>query len=215
MLMSRLNAFNGFPHSFPSMWNRTRVAANNLKRLSQKARRPFCSTAGALDARLFAMFSIVSAKLIRFVLTPSLALWIAGAGCLLGCNRNVLAATSTGHPHDANTVVADDACASQQAHECCAKKQKRAASPQAETNSNTAIDFFTPTRDRDALGCPLAANRAVVLAKSESMQPPAVMAIASLADTRFDPTERVFSQTSRLIPPNHGHTYLRCCVFLI
>jgi hypothetical protein len=184
---------------------------------SQKALpdEPFFSTESGVGDRLSAMFFFVSAKLIRFVLAPSLALWIAGTGCLLGCNRNVLAATSTGQIHDANTVVAADACAGEKAHDCCAKRDKRAASPQVETNPNTAIDFFAPTRETGARGCPLAANRAVVLAKSESMQPPAVMAIASLADARIGPTEIVLGQTARLIPPNRGHTYLRCCVFLI
>jgi hypothetical protein len=161
------------------------------------------------------MFSFVSAHLVRFVLAPALALWIAGTGCLLGCNKNVLAATSTGQLHHANTVVAADACASQKAHDCCAKRRKRAAAPPVETNRDTAINFFTPTGNTGTRGCPLAANRAVVLAKSESMQPPAVMAIASLAERRIAPPESSFGHTERHIPPNRGHTYLRCCVFLI
>jgi len=163
------------------------------------------------------MFSIVSARLLRFVLVPSLALWIAGTGCLIGCNRNVVAATSTGAGHhDANTVVAADACATQKAHDCCAKTRRRTASKQAEANNNTAIDFLTSTRGTTGvLGCPLAANRALVLANPGSIQPPGVVSIAFATDPRNDPTVSIFSQTEYLIPPNRGHTYLRCCVFLI
>ncbi len=72
-------------------------------------------------------FSIL--KIVRGFLAMTLGLWIAGAGCLLGCEGMMTAVASEGNvaaPHEASdlsVVVSGEACASAKTHDCCAKKK--------------------------------------------------------------------------------------------
>lgn len=162
------------------------------------------------------MFSIASAKTTRLVLVPLLVLWTAGTGCLIGCERMVMAVGWTAdNAHAVNTVVAD-ACASQSGHDCCAKSAKRSASTVQSVVNDSANDFVLPVKDpSEALACPLAVNRMAVIWKAGSIEPPADATIAQQAPTDSSSSSRASGASPYLIPPNRGHTYLRCCVFLI
>jgi hypothetical protein len=94
-----------------------------------------------------------SIKIVRVTLALAVAFWMAGAGCMLGCENMVSAAI----PHDAdatssassstssnaaNIVVAADACASMHAHDCCAR---RGAQPVAKSRvSSSALPAIKP-----------------------------------------------------------------------
>lgn len=159
------------------------------------------------------MFFLASAKFTRLALVPLLAFWIAGTGCLLGCERMVAAAN---HGTHLDTIVAGDSCASQKGHDCCAKRNNSKSLPVTVSETPSSIDFFLPSKDASgAFGCPLAANRAVVLGKAGTIQPPAVETIGARLPLYSSVNELRASTTETLFPPNRGHTYLRCCVFLI
>lgn len=162
------------------------------------------------------MFFLASAKFTRLALVPLLAFWIAGTGCLLGCERMVAAASRLDDGTHLDTIVAGDSCASQKGHDCCAKRNNRKSIPITVSETSSSIDFFLPSKDASgAFGCPLAANRAVVLGKAGTIQPPAVETIGARLTLYSSVNERRASATETLFPPNRGHTYLRCCVFLI
>src|ERR1700741_3604823 len=104
-------------------------------------------------------------KLVRTVLALVLAFWVAGAGCLLGCEGMITAAASedskvaqyvTG---DLNLVVSGEACASAKTHDCCAKRN-RGAQPKAKLlEKQTATLVETDPSSYGMTACPLAMSR--------------------------------------------------------
>jgi len=178
-----------------------------------------------------------SIRIVRVGLALAVALWMAGAGCLLGCENMVSAAAANGSESAAisltatnslATVAAGDACASMQSHDCCARHgAKPAANSTSKSASQSAAESKTPA--------PTSVTGAVELrATSSTMRdcPLAVNATAALSKTKPDTSRTALPNTSAsarfpllqeqataLSPPhllpNRGHTYLRCCVFLI
>ena len=179
------------------------------------------STNNEQNARLGAMMgNFSSARLVRFILAPVLSLWVAGLGCMMGCEGFVKAAETnpgvTAKPHSGHksTIVASGhACSSGHAR----AKNAGEARPQAQrtrTADRALITADKPSSGR-MKGCPLAVSRVAVITKTRGDE-----ANSSPALTHSTlPAENFPEQTAPLsIPPrlpNRGHTYLRCCVFLI
>jgi hypothetical protein len=189
-----------------------------------------------------AMRIFSSSKIVRFLLAPVLSLWVAGAGCMLGCEGMVAAASApAGSEPNASTVshsehsliivASGHACSSGGAiassrsaalpralnnHHCCKRSStevKRKAQP-ASTSAGTLIE--SGERSSGMMkDCPLAASKLVVVTKSRRVGANASPAVAHayLPAPNFQEQPTPLS-TSRLLP-NRGHTYLRCCVFLI
>ena len=171
-------------------------------------------------------------KILRSGLGIILSFWIAGAGCMFGCQNMVAFAaggTETSHESSLATIVSGEACASGGSHDCCAKKKAEAA-----TNTQTAktqkasnrpslklaallsqAESLKPVPSSGGRECPLALSRAVAVAKKDDNQNLAAPVAVVLATPAQIPTEQhaALSRAARL--PNRGHTYLRCCVFLI
>ncbi len=175
------------------------------------------------------MWALSSVKLIRYVLVPTLSLWIAGAGCMLGCEGMVAAAASrsvgaASHSnHSLSIVASGHACSSAKSHECCAKNKDEAGPKSHSLKSYSSYSKDTGNTplvapDRSSSGmmnCPLAVGRVAAAAKARSVDASdsaALPASPFAADTSHEQTARL-STPLRL--PNRGHTYLRCCVFLI
>lgn len=181
------------------------------------------------------MRSLSSIRIVRVSLALAVALWMAGAGCMLGCGNMMTAAASNEAASPASPsiiVAAGSACASMQAHDCCAKHRahsapKVSAKPLsaklqfvadahkqilAETNDKPEVVEQSPATMMD---CPLAVNATAALSKAgtdhANVALPSSSESASLANSSEQ--TRAFSRPLRL--PNRGHTYLRCCVFLI
>ena len=152
-------------------------------------------------------------KILRFALAITVSLWMAGAGCLLGCS-NETHASSTASIESADTVVAEHSCASS-SHDCCAKKKVQQESTAA---TNPPIDL-SAAQVRPAQSsmesCPMAVNASAIVSKGGAESPK-----ASIAKTIESPLASTApANCSRNIDPPHFHnrgpTYLRCCVFLI
>lgn len=176
--------------------------------------------------------SRLAAKSLRFCLVSILSLWIAGAGCMFGC-QNMMAATSLGIDASAvesgeaslATIVSGDACAASSSHDCCAKKKAYAQTKAQNANTRVSLKLATQLSQSESLKpspssggreCPLALSRAVAIAKAtDGKQSVDSVATAPTAPVVADsPAQRTaLSPLARL--PNRGHTYLRCCVFLI
>lgn len=169
------------------------------------------------------MRSLGSIRIVRVTLALAVAFWMAGAGCLLGC-ESMIAAASSGEPQsqfsDLTVVASGDACASMRSHDCCAKRNKHAqtshsTTPATDATSTSAFALVlghTPTSMRE---CPLAVTATAVLSKTNHNPSagPLLLARPSGFIPQVEEQTRPLSQQIRL--PNRGHTYLRCCVFLI
>ena len=175
------------------------------------------------------MFGVVT-KTLRAVLGLVLSFWIAGAGCMFGC-QNMLATAAasneaTNLEQDHATIVSGDACASTGAHDCCAKNKSAtsrtrtpvgAARPSLQTAALISqTESFRGDSSSGRKECPLALSRAVAVTKTSDSKQVAV-AFAPVAKALFvaPSPERQTSLASRARLPNRGQTYLSCCVFLI
>ncbi len=170
---------------------------------------------------LTGMKAFSSSRLLRFVLAPLLSIWVAGAGCMLGCESMVAAATtvktdSTHHLKQSSKIVASGhACSSQKPHDCCQKSHDeiRPKAPQS-SSLNTALTASGRSSSVPT-SCPFAVSRTAVVTKAQGGD----KSVSALLVKTSRPAQIFLEQPAPLSPPlrmpNRGHTYLRCCVFLI
>lgn len=159
--------------------------------------------------------SFLSSRAVRFVLAPLLSFWIAGAGCLLGCESMVALggpSADESHPSDSNfTVVAEASCPSRKSQDCC----QISADGQSVAGRTGGRSTVSRGSSHAPTPCPFAASRTAAITKAQesnkNISPLAVVASVSTQDS----TEQTASLAPPLLLPNRGHTYLRCCVFLI
>ncbi|MFN2511897.1 MAG: hypothetical protein ABR568_10690 [Pyrinomonadaceae bacterium] len=168
------------------------------------------------------MRTLTSTRIVRFVLAPLLSLWIAGAGCIMGCEGMVAAAAtvaisiskthSAHHSEQKATIVASG-------HACSAGSAKNAIEAKSAvkqiSKSETTLLTVYGSSSGMMKDCPLAASRAAIAAKIRNNE---IAAAPQLAHSIL-PAENALERTTPLSTPprllNRGHTYLRCCVFLI
>ena len=179
-----------------------------------------------LDTRMRLLSSI---RILRVGLALAVALWMAGAGCMLGCENMVSAAAASElHPatKSSELVVSGDACASMQGHDCCAKRGGKsvAQSPKKSAKSHAPVEDAQPggltTSQFEATSsgmfdCPLAINANAALTKPRPDQSSVALLSHGLTPSVSNVNEQTISFARPLRLPNRGHTYLRCCVFLI
>jgi hypothetical protein len=183
------------------------------------------------------MQSLSATRLIRVVLALAVAFWMAGAGCLLGCENMVAVAASSGttSPASSPTMIATgEACASMRAHDCCARHKDKSAprshakvasssskSPNArvefagEITSATAAFFEFDGTSTSMMDCPLAVNASAALSKAQQDQSNSALLLTRANGSIPDSSVTTTALSLPLRLPNRGHTYLRCCVFLI
>jgi hypothetical protein len=174
------------------------------------------------------MSTIPLTRVVQMLLAPLLAIWIAGGGCMLGCEGMVAAAT---HDPDANamqhsahtsTIVASGhACASGETgnHNCCKKSVENVAPEigpdRGPRNESSAATILSSVPSSGMMDCPFAIGRSATVAKTRSAD---VSAAPQLLQSTLH-FQSFAEQTTRLSSPlrlpNRGHTYLHCCVFLI
>ena len=161
------------------------------------------------------------------MLATLLSFWVAGAGCLLGCEGMVAAASteqsnSSRHAKGTTTIVASGhACSSGKSHGCCAAKSDESAPPVRKAQSGTAqsVPNGKPVASRQSssgpMSCPFAMSRAVVISKAQGSQKNTAAVLAHSTPIAQSFAEQLVPLSRPLRLPNRGHTYLHCCVFLI
>jgi hypothetical protein len=153
-------------------------------------------------------------RAVRILLATSLSFWIAGAGCLLGC-EGMTAAAERPLSASANLVVSGDVCSSGESHHCCSRQKTSAqlSHPRPEPLTHKRFGGNLPSSGMHQ--CPFAVSRSLVTAKSDGGNSSALQPIAV---TQFS-VQPVAAPHLLLVdtprPASRGHTYLRCCVFLI
>ena len=181
------------------------------------------------------MWSLVSSRIVRCCLAFTLSLWVAGIGCIFGCEgRGAAAANRTsyeGRQDESTSIISEHSCSSANSHSCCAKKAERQAAHRAQNGSskettaepvgNGASEIAAPTliSTNDSRSgvkeCPFAGSRIAIAAKGQNTVVAAAPAIAHSNFFSGPSLEPNLNWVSPLRLPNRGHTYLRCCVFLI
>jgi hypothetical protein len=155
------------------------------------------------------MKPFLSARIFQVSLAISVSLWMAGAGCLLGCSNTVNASPKNSND-DVNMVVADDSCAAKHSHDCCAKKKETAAPVQ--TQLLVPEIKAGPGSMKD---CPLAVSASAVVSKARSDGSNGTLARDVPFVLREQSNRFSISTSNDPVILNRGPTYLRCCVFLI
>jgi len=161
------------------------------------------------------MAFLSSIRVVRLALSLTVALWMAGAGCLLGCG-NMEAMAAAPKPDATVVVAANDSCAAMHGHDCCAKRAKTA--PQASSQDSVANEDLNAVEgdgiSSGAMDCPMAVNASAALSKVQN-DDASVALLPAAGDVLSDATEQVRVLAPPLRLPDRGHTYLRCCAFLI
>ena len=161
------------------------------------------------------MAFLSSIRVVRLALSLTVALWMAGAGCLLGCG-NMTAMAAAPEPDATVVVDGNDSCAAMHGHDCCAKRAKTAS--QASSQDSAANEELTAVEGDDisprAMDCPMAVNASAALSKVQN-DDTSVALLPAAGEALSHATEQLRPLAPPLRLPNRGHTYLRCCVFLI
>jgi hypothetical protein len=157
----------------------------------------------------------------RVGMAATLIFWVAGAGCLLGCEGMMTAAANEGPSRahslngDLNLVVSGEACASAKSHDCCAKRNHRAQPKAQNLENQTATLLETDPLTSGMTTCPLAMSRTLVTAKNAADEG---RSVTTVVDANL-PTQSLIQHPDPVVNqvrlPNRGHTYLRVCSFLI
>ena len=154
----------------------------------------------SIMSAMFAPPSQVSVTLCRLA-TLVLVLWLAGVGCIIGCEMNVAAA-----PKDESQSTSEsESCPAFSDHDCC---QKTGGSDGAAT-----IGLLPQNTTNDSC-CPLTGLSADPARKVSGSDAPLAVTGSGLSvtpDTRISTLLRAY----RPKVPDRGSTHLRCCVFLI
>jgi hypothetical protein len=195
-----------------------------------------CALSGSTSTRMkFRLAGIMrflsSVRIVRVSLALAVAFWMAGFGCLVGCENMVSAATSTEIASAANStaiVVTGEACASMQSHDCCAKRNAHTAAKAVTNPTSNKGQFVADAGNRidsvfPSLGgtfpammdCPLAVNATAALTEARPDQSQIALPSRSEIASLSNPLEQTSASARPLRLPNRGHTYLHCCSFLI
>jgi hypothetical protein len=164
-------------------------------------------------------------RIVRVALALAVALWMAGAGCMLGCENMSSAAAASDHHVTANApdiVASGEACASMHSHDCCAKRASKSTKSQTSKDHSTAnvrthhaIVSESVATSSAIMDCPLAVNATAALSKPRPDQSSTALLATGALPAVSNSFEQTISFARPLRLPNRGHTYLRCCTFLI
>ncbi len=144
----------------------------------------------------------------RRLVALALVLWLGGVMCLVGCERDVFAATAVessgaGALQDTGEGAS---CPLSAGHDCCRAKVSRDGQPSVET----------PTRSLPLTRCcPLAGQTAEQVRKAGIVDAPAAITSHVLPFISGVETLPASFLSGQRRVPDRGGTYLRCCVFLI
>ena len=150
----------------------------------------------------------------------SLALWLAGFGCLLGCEA-APAARAAAHAQPAHASARSESHAARQ-RESCSKMRghgggnDRRAKAGGDSDARTSIDAGAPTGG-DPAHCPLGRQTRDLARKVfDADTPPPASALTPRPPAPEETSRAADAPTARVARvPDRGSTRLRCCVFLI
>jgi hypothetical protein len=186
------------------------------------------STSASERVRLSPMTTWLSLlRILRPSLSISLVLWVAGAGCLLGCGKLSMTGSdegTLGSQMATDVAATADSCALRRDHNCCAKhhassprpgisQTRRVVSRPSTVAGLTSVALLAAPEE--ITGCPLAINATALSTKARADESAAAIPSAPFALPSVDRSELRASSPAVTTLNDGGRTYLRCCVFLI
>ena len=157
----------------------------------------------------------------RRAIAIALALWCAGAGCMIVSYAHDASMSGPGNPapHSSGHSLSSAASASMGTHACCKARHSSRQSAKSQSESSPDVEQIALPESPAPYGvmscCPLTSGSILVASRSQSYNDNAF--VSAQADSRA--LEVTNSQPAPLaIPlrlPNQNQTYLRVCVFLI
>lgn len=139
----------------------------------------------------------------RRLLALGLVAWLAGLGCVLGCE----AASGVASSPSSREESSGESCAAMSAsgHGCCHRAKSRGGATAAGVPAQRGETF---------MHCPLARQTSDPARKVRTNDAPAT---AAAPPRSYESESRQFDEATTPRPRAHdrGGTYLRCCVFLI
>jgi hypothetical protein len=152
----------------------------------------------------------------------AMVLWLAGAGCLMGCE--IVAAAVAGHDASTHSAATHETASAESCPmhssggDCCHKAKRKNVRRDTETARTLTPNTSTPAPSRsipDMSCCPLANRVADAARKVRISDAPLAAENRGLLQA-LDKAERP-ANLYALKPQarDRGSTHLRCCVFLI
>jgi hypothetical protein len=142
--------------------------------------------------------------MIRRLASLALAVWLGGAACLLGCEISASAANSD-----------DPAASNQTAPACSSSSSGHGCCHQTESEAEQSVAGTIPVSSSRMACCPLSAQPAITVSKTRVENAPALALAPYQILPKLDDGTYTARSTGRILIPDRGSTYLRCCVFLI
>jgi hypothetical protein len=167
-----------------------------------------------------AMFGSLSlTRILRVALSLSLVFWIAGFGCIFGCESLAMAGASAHHgPADlsSSTVASGASCHKVVDHSSCPKRRQSAnkTAKAALSESMLASAPIIEIAGGMMRECPMALNAKALGTKPRTDESATTIALEPIDLPIFNAVRATVSPAPSF-QNNRGHTYLRFCVFLI
>lgn len=165
------------------------------------------------------MFGFLSTtRILRVALSLSLVFWIAGFGCIFGCESLAMAGASAHHeaPPTVSAMGSGASCHKVVDHSCCAKRHP-SANKTAKALPSEAMPASAPIIEvagEMMRECPMALNANSLGTKPRTDESATTIALEPIDLPIFNAVPATVSPAPSFLN-NRGHTYLRCCVFLI
>ena len=157
--------------------------------------------------KLPSMTAPIRVRIFRTFLALTVSLWMAGAGCMLGCGNTGIAAV---HSLNSQTIIAGPSC-HHATHDCCAKKNSSSTEKKSQQ-----ISLLSAVPEPVMGECPLAVNAtAVTASKATHPIPEQARTLRTEPDGLESITQHVDWSPRPVRFLNRAPTYLLCCVFLI
>src|SRR5512145_3496901 len=121
------------------------------------------------------MNSLLSMKALRFLLSLSVSLWMAG-GCLFGCSSSAMGSELHNDADDSvQAVVAGESCHEVRSHECCSNQKPKSQKPKKRIATSSEqlnpLPSLVPTPRGMMKDCPLVVNATAATSKNSSPAP--------------------------------------------
>ena len=156
---------------------------------------------------------MTAAKMQRTTIAIGLSLWIAGFGCIFGCETFGM---STAHAAAAASTEIktspNQSCHKAAEHSCCTRRHQ-SQSPEPSAVVGVALLMLGEVGGDSVRECPMALNAKGLSTRERFDEAGAIQSWSRLGVPVFDPTDPLTGPPS--FQHNKGSTYLQCCAFLI
>ena len=147
--------------------------------------------------------------IVRRLAAVALVLWLAGIGCIVGCEMYVAAAQATDQAAQLE-VSSDESCPTASGHGCCKEVDES-------TPANVRLELVSVVPHKDFPDTSCCQQTSVTSDPARKLSANGKMVSVSGGSMPVESDSRTSTPfpANRVRVPDRGSTHLRCCVFLI